>query len=86
MRALAALADRVLHLPDRLLVCGAAGRDAPETQTALAVGDPAMVQMAGQQRDGVAAAVMAQEMAGHADLPASAAAEHVVLKPGPVVD
>ena len=52
----------------------------------LAVGDQALVQVAGEQRDAVRAGVMPEEVAGHADLAAAAGAEHVLIEPGPVLD
>jgi len=52
----------------------------------LAMGDHALVQVAGEQRDAVGARVMPEEMAGHADLAATAGAEHVLIEPGPVLD
>jgi hypothetical protein len=44
------------------------------------------MQMAGEQGDAVRAGVMPEEVAGHADLAAAAGAEHVLIKPGPVLD
>jgi hypothetical protein len=38
----------------------------------LAVGNKALVQVAGEQRDAVGAGVVAEEMAGHADLATTA--------------
>jgi len=52
----------------------------------LAVGDQALMQVAGEQRDAVGAGVVAEEMAGHADLAAAGGAEHVLIKPGPIFD
>jgi hypothetical protein len=52
----------------------------------LAMGDQALMQMAGEQRDAVGAGVMPEEVAGHADLAASAGAEHLLIQPGPVLD
>jgi len=52
----------------------------------LAVGDQPLVQLAGEQRDAVGAGVVAEEMAGHADLAAAAGTEHVLIKPGPLLD
>jgi hypothetical protein len=40
----------------------------------LAMGDQALVQVAGEQRDAVRARVVAEEVAGHADLAAAAGA------------
>jgi hypothetical protein len=47
---------------------------------------PALVQVAGEQRDGVGAWVVAKEMAGLANLIAAARAEHLLIQPGPVLD
>ena len=52
----------------------------------LAMGDQALVQVAGEQRDAVSARVMPEEVAGHADLAAAAGAENVLIEPGPVLD
>ena len=52
----------------------------------LAMGDQALVQVAGEQRDAVGAGVVAEKMAGHADLAAPAGAKHVLIEPGPVLD
>ena len=52
----------------------------------LAMGDQALVQVAGEQGDAVGAGVMPEEVAGHADLAAAAGAEHVLIEPGPVLD
>ena len=52
----------------------------------LAVGDQALVQVAGEQRDAVRAGVMPEEVAGHTDLATAAGAEHVLIEPGPVLD
>ena len=52
----------------------------------LAMGDQALVQMAGEQGDAVRARVMPEEVAGHAELAASAGAEHVLIEPGPLLD
>ena len=52
----------------------------------LAMGDQALVQVAGEQRDAVRAGVMPEEMAGHADLAAAAGAEHVLIEPGPLLN
>ena len=52
----------------------------------LAMGDQPLVQVAGEQRDAVGARVVAEKMAGHADLAAAAGAEHVLIEPGPVLD
>ena len=50
------------------------------------MGDQPLVQVAGQQRDVVGHWVLAEEMAGHADLAAAAGAEHFLIEPGPVLD
>ena len=52
----------------------------------LTVGDQALVQVAGEQRDAVGARVVPEEVAGHADLAAPAGAEHVLIEPRPVLD
>ena len=52
----------------------------------LAVGDQALMQMAGEQRDAVGSRVVAEKMAGHADLAAAAGAEHLLIEPGTVLD
>ena len=52
----------------------------------LAVGDQALVQVAGEQGDAAGSRVMAEKMAGHADLAAAAGAEHLLIEPGPVLD
>ena len=40
--------------------------------------------MAGEQRYALGPRVVAEEVAGHADLAAAAGAEHRLIKPGPV--
>jgi len=50
------------------------------------MGDQPLVQVAGEQGDGVGAWVVAEEMAGHANLMAAAGAEHLLIQPGPVLD
>jgi hypothetical protein len=52
----------------------------------LAVGNQALMQLAGEQRDAVGAGVVAEEMAGHADLAAAAFLQHVLIEPGPSFD
>ena len=52
----------------------------------LTVGDEALIQVAGEQRYALGPWVVAKEVAGHADLPAAAGAEHRLIKPGPVLD
>ena len=52
----------------------------------LAMGDQPLVKVAGEQWDAVGAWVMPEEVAGHADLVATAGAEHVLIEPGPVLD
>ena len=52
----------------------------------LAMGDQALMQMAGEQRDALRPRVMPEEVAGHADLAAAAGAEHRLIQPGPVLD
>jgi len=70
----APLAAQVLHP-----TAAAAGEVLP-------MGDQPLVQVAGEQGDGVGAWVMAEEMAGHANLMAAARAEHLLIQPGPVLD
>jgi hypothetical protein len=50
----------------------------------LAMGNQALVKVAGKQRDAVRAGVVPEAMTGHADLAAAACAEHVLIEPGPV--
>jgi hypothetical protein len=50
----------------------------------LAEGDQALMQVAGEQRDAVGAGVVAEEVAGHADLAAAAFSQHVLIEPGPI--
>ena len=54
------------------------------------MGDQALIQLAAEQGDAVGAGVVAEEMEGHADLAAAAAAaagaEHVLIEPGLVLD
>ncbi len=50
------------------------------------MGNQALMQVAGEQGDGVRAGVVAEEMAGHADLAAAAFSEHLLIEPGPVLD
>jgi len=50
------------------------------------MGDQPLVQVAGQQRDVVGPWVLAEEMAGQADLAAAAGAEQLLIEPGPVLD
>ena len=52
----------------------------------LAVGDQALMQVAGEQRYALGPRVVAEEVAGHAYLAAAAGAEHPLIKPGPVFD
>ena len=52
----------------------------------LAVGNQPLVQVTGEQRDAVGAGVVAEEMAGHADLAAAAFSEQLLIEPGPVLD
>jgi len=52
----------------------------------LAMGNQALMKVAGKQRDAVRARVMLEEMVGHADLAAAACAEHVLIEPGRVFD
>ena len=50
------------------------------------MGDQPLVQVAGEQGNGFGAWVVAEEMAGHADLVAAASVEHLLIEPGPVLD
>jgi hypothetical protein len=52
----------------------------------LAMGDQALMQMAGEQWDAVGPRVISEEVAGHGDLTAAAGVEHVLIEPGPVLD
>jgi len=52
----------------------------------LAMGDQALMQVAGEQRDALRPWVMPEEVAGHADLAAAACPENPLVKPGPVLD
>jgi hypothetical protein len=52
----------------------------------LAMGNQALVQVAGEQRDAVGSGVVPEEMAGHTNLAAPAGAEHVLIEPGPILD
>ena len=52
----------------------------------LAMGDQALMQVAGEQGDAVGAWVVAEEMAGHADLAAAAGAQHGLIQLGPLLD
>ena len=52
----------------------------------LAMGDQPLMQMAGEQRDALRPRVVAEEMAGHADLATTAGAEYGLIQPGPVLD
>ena len=48
------------------------------------MGDQGLMQMAGEQRYAVGSRVVAEEMAGHADLMAAAGVEHLLIEPRPV--
>jgi len=50
----------------------------------LAMGDQGLMQMASEQRDAVGPRVVAEEMAGHADLMAAAGLEDLLIEPRPV--
>jgi hypothetical protein len=50
------------------------------------MGNQALVQVAGEQRDAVGSGVVPEEMAGHTNLAAPAGAEHVLIEPGPILD
>jgi hypothetical protein len=52
----------------------------------LAMGDQPLVQVAGEQGVAVGAWVVAEEMAGHADLAAAAFSQHVLIQPGLLLD
>jgi len=52
----------------------------------LAMGDLALMQVAGEQGDAVGAGVVAEEMEGHAGLAATAGAEHLLIQPGPILN
>jgi len=51
----------------------------------LAVGDQALMQVAGEQRDAVGAGVMSEEMAGHADLAAAVLEQHGLIEVRPLL-
>jgi hypothetical protein len=51
-----------------------------------AIGDQAPVPLAGEQRDAAGSRVMAEEVAGHAHLPAAAAYQHLRIEPGPALN
>ena len=48
------------------------------------MGDQGLMQMAGEHRDAVGPRVVAEEIAGHADLMAAAGVEHHLIEPRPV--
>ena len=48
------------------------------------MGDQGLMQMASEQRDAVGPRVVAEEMAGHADLMAAAGLEDLLIEPRPV--
>ena len=48
------------------------------------MGDQGLMQMAGEQRNAVGPRVVAEEMAGHADLMAAAGVEQLLIEPRPV--
>ena len=50
------------------------------------MGNQTLMQLAGEQPDAVGPRVVAEEMAGHADLVAAAYVEHLLIEPGPVLD
>jgi len=52
----------------------------------LALGDQALMQMAGEQRDALRPRVVPEEVAGHADLAAAAGTEDRLIQPGPGLD
>jgi selenophosphate synthase len=49
-----------------------------------AMGNQPLMQVAGEQRDAVGAQVVAEAVAGHADLAAAAFSQHVLIEPGPI--
>ena len=51
----------------------------------LAVGDQALMQLAGEQRDAADAGLVAEPVAGHADLAAAACSQHPLIEVGPAV-
>ncbi len=52
----------------------------------LAVGDQALVQLAGEQGDAAGGWVVTKEVAGEAHLATAAGDEHVLVEPGPLLD
>ena len=50
------------------------------------MGDQALMKVAGEQRDALGPMVVTEEVAGHADLPAPAGAQHALIQPWPVLD
>lgn len=52
----------------------------------LPMGDQALVELAGEQGDAVGSGVMAEEVAGEADLPAATGHQNGLIQPGPVLD
>ena len=50
------------------------------------MGNQTLMQLAGEQPDAVGPRVVAEEMAGHADLVAAAVVEKLVIEPQPVLD
>ena len=52
----------------------------------LAVGDQALVQLAGEHRDAVDAGVMPEPVAGHADLAAAGFHQGALIEIGPLFD
>lgn len=72
-----------LPVPQAVPVCRPTAAAAGEV---LAIGDQGLMQMAGELRNAVGPRVVAEEMAGHADLMAAAGAEHLLIEPRPVPD
>ena len=50
------------------------------------MGDEALMQVTGEQRDALRSRVMPEEVACHADLAAAAGPQHGLIEPGPVLD
>ncbi|MEB3324473.1 MAG: hypothetical protein VKM17_03965, partial [Cyanobacteriota bacterium] len=52
----------------------------------VAVGNEALMRMAGELQDAVRARVVPEEVASHADLPAAAETQERLIQPGPLLD
>jgi hypothetical protein len=50
------------------------------------IGDQPPVPLTGEQGDAAGPRVMAEEVAGHAHLPAAAAHQHLLIEPGPALN